>query len=636
MRITSLHVRGLRSVKDALVAFPPGETVRFFGPNGSSKTTRMGAIVFALTGRYPGIGPTKDDLRALAQDDVGFVTSVEALGEDVVGPVIVRVARELHADKLTVGVTVRYADGRTAQTSKPTEAAQILRVWFGDVQFLVDAFDPEKSLWRKSPEQRAKWLFELCPSGWTREKLAERSSAFSDDWDPKADPSPTACVALNLTRIEGLVRLAQKTARDARTTADGIVVPALDDVAMAARVGRLTKATAEREGAQVELSRVQAALAQAEAAQEQRERLTRQLAEIDRDLAAMVPPEAPGPWPLQAEVEEAAACVAQLEIQADDRAEAAALHQQEAEDLLRAARALRVSPTDRDVRLLRHAWARHVGLDREEPDGMALRLADAIERVLAPPSDDALCAAEQRLTDIARVRGVHDQKLQQYQRDAADFQMTYQTRLATKQRWQESLAKLFSEVDVEAHQRVARAQQRYDDAREEERSAQAARDADRVALALRSERAAQEKAADEAAARGEALKVLVEKIRGLRAEMQKDNTAPLREALQPFQALAGEGWTFDVVPVDAGVDIGLCRAGTFFSADLLSTGERYRVTCAVTLAAQVLRRAPWKALFCDNAEALGRSGADALCEALGGLCDNAVVAGAFDMPEVST
>ena len=261
-KILSIEIDGLCGLHERVELSP---VAVFTGPNGSGKSTVVGAVAYALTGRFPGVvGVTAEALQALAPDPAGFVVALDASYAGATGDI--RVRRGVQKGKRLLSVTL---NGQTIRGVRDAEA--LIRQHFGDVDWFVDMFDQERSFWRMSQEKRSRWMFELCASasGWTKERvlaqlnispLSADDAAFDDpantaafqrkiDWNPNLGRDAASNVEINLQQLEERLLATQRVAREATSIAGGIAAPAfaptdeqLDDAEKAFRAAAAVNA----------------------------------------------------------------------------------------------------------------------------------------------------------------------------------------------------------------------------------------------------------------------------------------------------------------------------------------------------------------------------------------------------------
>ena len=238
-KILSVEIDGLCGLHERVELSPVSV---FTGPNGSGKSTIVGAVAYALTGRFSGgVGVTAEALQALAPDPAGFVVSLDASYAGATGDI--RVRRGVQKGKRLLSVTL---NGQTIRGVRDAEA--IIRQHFGDVDWFVDMFDQERSFWRMSQEKRSRWMFELCASasGWTKERVLAQLNispleaddpAFDDpankaafqrqiDWNPNLGRDAASNVEINLQQLEERLLATQRVIREATSIAGGIAAPA--------------------------------------------------------------------------------------------------------------------------------------------------------------------------------------------------------------------------------------------------------------------------------------------------------------------------------------------------------------------------------------------------------------------------
>ncbi len=566
MKLTSITITGLRRRGSCTVPLAP--LTLLYGPNGSGKSTVIGAIVYALTGRYPGlVGDNADDLLTLAPDpSVGFEVILRAEGPQ--GPVTIR--RGVTKDKLFV-----EAESGTDHTKSARGAAEMIRRLFGDVSMAVSAFDPEKSIWRLSPEKRTKWAFSLCAggAGWTKARLLKLLGPKSDDWNPDAGDDAADCLDRNIADLTDRVRAAQKVAREARVVADGIATPPEPpskeeiDAAEAARdaardaVAELRRLAASINGAQAER----------EAVRRDRARLTANLEHTKAEFGKLLPPEQP--------------------------------------------------PSEDDSALQEMEGA----LVAAEMD------ADVCSACGAVRPTQATQAIQAQLVVLRRAKVERDARIARLRREAERFQEAWQTLLSNQQVLERSLAALPPEPQVADEGeglsgKIGAALQR-----EAERRNIAADLRHREGLAH--ERAGQLQAADRAAARVEEMKKLGQKMRAARNQMLADALGPMQQAVARLQCLAPPDGTWNFVERPGlGVVLGYANETRGFVGPMaMSTGERFRATLTLLLAVAAVRREPWVGLFLDNFEQVSDDAVFGAFQGLivalrAGVVDNVLVA----------
>jgi energy-coupling factor transporter ATP-binding protein EcfA2 len=222
MYLTTLILTGLRSVDHSSVQL--GDVTLFTGPNGAGKTAAVGAIAYALTGRFPGVPMTVPGLLTLANDpDKGF--TVQLIGSD---ETIVERGIEIGSDgkasqKILVEHQNRRAEGKRAEA--------VINKLFGDVDWFIDAFDPERSIWRQSGEKRKEWALSLCAasSGWTIDRLTVEIGEKSEYWNGDLATDAGRCLDLNLANLYEKELGLRRLIKEAKVVADGVTVS--DEVA---------------------------------------------------------------------------------------------------------------------------------------------------------------------------------------------------------------------------------------------------------------------------------------------------------------------------------------------------------------------------------------------------------------------
>jgi len=234
MHLTSVSLSGVKGHSEAVTLDP---VTLIVGPNGSGKTSVLGGIQYALTGRFPGVpGATAEDLQVLGSGHRGFDVSIRADNG-------VLVTRGLHGGKHNLTV-----DGTSERPKNKTETENLLSRTFGNVDLYADAFDVKRGMLHASDEKRKAWVSAVCSGAattWTLERLAATvGPAWPSDWNPALDPSPLVCVELHLSRLDEALRSAREVVRDSQKVVDSIAaplaVPTEEDVAAA--VERLSRA----------------------------------------------------------------------------------------------------------------------------------------------------------------------------------------------------------------------------------------------------------------------------------------------------------------------------------------------------------------------------------------------------------
>jgi energy-coupling factor transporter ATP-binding protein EcfA2 len=216
MRLASVTLNGVKGIGTNTVVLDPVTLI--VGPNGSGKTTVLGGIQYALTGRFPGVpGATAEDLQVLAGwHGRGFDVSVRADNG-------VLVTRGLHGGKHSLVV-----DGTSERPKNKTETENLLSRTFGNVDLYADAFDVKRGTLHVSDEKRKAWVSAVCSGAvttWNAERLIAQVGPGSADWNPHLDPSPLVCVELHITRLDEALRAAREVVRDSQKVVDSIAAP---------------------------------------------------------------------------------------------------------------------------------------------------------------------------------------------------------------------------------------------------------------------------------------------------------------------------------------------------------------------------------------------------------------------------
>lgn len=259
MKLRSIKIKGVRGITKATYLL--SDVTLISGPNGSGKTTILGSILFALTGRFPGFPANAHGLEQMERvSGNGFEIVLLADREGTA----VSVSRVFKKGKLTTEVS----DGADKLTGKAAEAR--IQSLFGDVSFMASAADPEGSLWGLSREKRKAWASTLCQSAaaWTTERLIKEVGPAELDWDPDASPDAAESMNLNVAKLREAVRDAQAVARQAETVVntvavDDLTAPSEADVAKLRDAVR--EAIQQKEDAVASLYPVRAELAEKQA-----------------------------------------------------------------------------------------------------------------------------------------------------------------------------------------------------------------------------------------------------------------------------------------------------------------------------------------------------------------------------------
>lgn len=230
MKLTSVTIKGIRGIADSEYCLDG--VVLVTGPNGSGKTTVLGSVLFALTGRFPGLPATSASFPLMGRNgSMDFAVKLTAAANNVDYIII----RSVKKGKASVWLT----DGAEELQGKDAESK--IRHLFGDVAFLAEALDPQGSVWGLSREKRKAWASALCRSvaGWTKADLVREIGPARSNWNPDAMPEAGATLDLHVAKLADAVRDAQAVARQAEAIADNISgidavrTPSSSDIAQA-------------------------------------------------------------------------------------------------------------------------------------------------------------------------------------------------------------------------------------------------------------------------------------------------------------------------------------------------------------------------------------------------------------------
>jgi DNA repair exonuclease SbcCD ATPase subunit len=264
------------------------------GPNGGGKTSAVGAIAYALTGRFPGfVENNADSLLALATKRAdGFHVEVHGLGSKNQE---VWIARGVDREGKNF---LKVCDGDRKSRGNDTAKAMLTGLT-GEVQWFVDAFDQERSVWRLSAEKRKEWALTLCAgaSGWSKERLIAElgGAATTEFWDPNVSNDASTVLDVNLDRMKEHVQSCQRLVRDASLIADGVSV----ETGAESRAETTEKAyeAARAESTQLErlIEDARQRRAALDRARRDRQTLTEQIERARAAVAKLKPPREPEP-----------------------------------------------------------------------------------------------------------------------------------------------------------------------------------------------------------------------------------------------------------------------------------------------------------------------------------------------------
>jgi seryl-tRNA synthetase len=627
VRLTEVRIEGLRSLGGVTVQLAPVTVIA--GPNGGGKSTVLGAIAYGLTGRYPGvIGTHVDDIKPLARDaDEGFLVRLYSLTPRRDGP-----DQELIIERGcgSKGHRLRTMGSGVAASRKVHDAEATIMKHFGEPGFAVDAFDPERSIWRKSIELRMQWAFALCAgkAGWTHARLGEELGEPNEDWDPLASEEPSTCLEINLLRLDERYTAAQRVSREAATIAEGIALvdpePTEEEIAEAEK--RVDAATSEQH-------RLQAALGAARTLAADAARVRAELDAVNEELKKLRPPEPPAPSPSVAETIEAHGAFQEQKLDP-------------------AAKAL--SMTEAEVSMLKHTLstlpdgsapqcpicASHLSQHTLQTLKARLHYAEQKEEALTAELEQAEKESQQ-LYEACVKATAHKAEVEAYERALSAFASHRVSLQRSRDAREAELASIgvnlpgCKEADVEkADQAHVQASQALWELRKRH--------------ALARERAGQREAGRQADARAAVLSVRRDRMREVRKRMLHAGVAPLLSALTELGLLAPPGSHWMLVPAKGGVALGYAGDAAaalgqrFVPVEMMSSSEKYRATIALLVATAIVRRPPWVGIFLDNFEQVHPVHRTELLSCLAslaraGLVDNVLIALAdttgLQMPE---
>jgi len=627
VRLTEVRIEGLRSLGGVTVPLAPVTVIA--GPNGGGKSTVLGAIAYGLTGRYPGvIGTHVDDIKPLARDpEEGFLVRLYSLTPRRDGP-----DQELIIERGcgSKGHRLRTMGSGVAASRKVHDAEATIMKHFGEPGFAVDAFDPERSIWRKSIELRTQWAFALCAgkAGWTHARLGEELGEPNEDWDPLASEEPSTCLEINLLRLDERYTAAQRVSREAATIAEGIALvdpePTEEEIAEAEK--RVDAATSEQH-------RLQTALGAARTLAADAASVRAELDAVNEELKKLRPPDAPA---LSASVAETTAELDAFQEQKLDPAEKA------------------LALIEAEVSMLKHTLgtlpdgsspqcpicASHLSQHTLELLKARLHYAEQKEEALEGELEQAEKEA-QRLYQACVKADAHKTEVEAYERALSSFASHRVSLQRSRDAREAELASIgvnmpgCKEADVEkADQAHAQASQALWELRKRH--------------ALARERAGQREAGRQADARAAVLSVRRDRMREVRKRMLHAGVAPLLSALTELGLLAPPGSHWMLVPAKGGIALGYAGDAAaalgqrFVPVEMMSSSEKYRATIALLVATAIVRRPPWVGIFLDNFEQVHPVHRTELLSCLAslaraGLVDNVMIALAdttgLQMPE---
>jgi len=613
MKLRGLTLTGIRGIDTEEIALSPVNL--FVGPNGSGKTTIVGAIAYALTGQFPGfVGIRASDLLPLATNPKeGFQVTLVAEDDDHERSDIT-IERGVHRDGENF---LKVSHG--AKKSKGIESAKtMLGPLVGEVQWFLDAFNPEKSIWRLSDEKRKEWVLNLCAgaSKWTKERLIKEMGGWTPkegelpDWNPNLAPDAATCVDLNLDKLKDRVLAAQKVVREAKVIVDGVTADPLIEAQLAPtetayEAARQTALERERL-----LNQAQDRQAAIDKARRDRELLTRQIAQAQQRIDAFLPPAKPVFDDLEDEVlgtEQLLATLnaieAELRSAREDhkRAEfSKEFSQREARRILHEIEQIETegkcfvcdTPNASTAKLIAGRGTALADVERASMDAHRTgRRAAELQTQF-----DQLQAQIQARHVAEKVRA-HDE--QAYAERRAQFDSAVGAILTSKASLEGQLERVpADQPDVD----LTELDQAAVTAKTEEQRLKQSLNAIRSAIGVVQEQKGQREAQTAAEARVEELKGLLERMRTVRDRMLDDVVAPLRGALKDVDGLAPRGGHWEIRRHGRDLEIGCVMGTDFLPANSLSAGEKYRATVALLVARLMVRREPTALIFCDNLE----------------------------------
>lgn len=641
VRVTRVGIAGLRRFEN--LDQPIAPVMVFAGPNGSGKTTIIGSVIYALTGRFPGVqGATAQDLLPLLRPlptgapdgalcrnkpylsvTLQFLAEVDKTTQEVVLQRGISFAKEQPSHKLELRFD--KASGTAGASGKPAETA--LMGMAGDVGWLADVFDPRRSFWNESPEKRMAWAFGLCAESgidaeaWTRERVARRicdKPEGNDDFDPAIGETVTQMLELNTVRLRARVLVAQKVAREATRVAETIAAPTyppaptvVAEADAAVRTAHEAWAAARAQIHEAADRRAARLRATADA-----QRIERSLQEA-KALSVTTMPPAPPVAP-----ESVADLVAQLEDELDDidfllKAEEAAAKSPRLaalEKVASAARTLCAIGGPNEAQLV--AWAQML-----EAKTVLDQLPDQ-----GSPNRERRTSVEHQLTEALAPWRKYSAAKKEHERKLAAFDQSVRASADTIDRLTKELNQAragastvlpaYSEADLTPLAAALEKAERYQQEL-------------RALATLAKEQLEQLLAAESAAAKADELKQLHERSIATQTAMMKDGLRPFAEALKRVPISAGFGFEWVVSP-DSLLGVRHGGNGAFHPYGALSEGEKYRGNIALLLATSMVRRQPWRVLFLDGFERVSSDVREDVLEQLvfavqQGLVDNVFV-----------
>lgn len=645
MKLTRVRIAGLRTVQQSVIELDP--VTLFTGPNGAGKTTVVGAIGYALTGRFPSmVGATAEGLLTLAADPcAGFSVAIQTDAS-------VAVERGVGVDggKPKHRLTVKGSNGKWSKNV--TEAEAVLRECFGDVKWFLDQFDPELSVWRMSAEKRKEWALRLCASasGWSPDQLVARVGPPSEYWDPFVRTDAGASLDANLARASETIKGLQKLIRDANAVADGVTTDSSPDD-LEAQVSAAETAYDDARSRTREISdRVtvpEDRRREADRVEGQRRQLTERIQHARNRLSALLPPTAPTKPPfvdvgaLRRQLER---CDKELTDQMQElnalrakHTSAGGRHLQATADM-ESVQKDHVCPLCGTDRPLLDALEHRIRESANEYAKLGLSIA-SLEQAYGATSGETKDLREQ-VEGAERAEEAYQFESRLFDERKKTFDTTWQTVMQNLQAAELELGQLPAArvYAVQADNALLRSELAKRQANEQSSKATVA--SLRAQLGVARERAVQLKAVESARVRLNEVKALQERMRVARGDMLTDALLPLSKALAALGELAPQGGTW-IVFQDGdstghfGVTLALYTPdGRQRPVQVLSAGEQLRGTLALLIARSAIAREPFVGIFVDNLEQVfpevdRLSVLRALVQAeKAGFVDNALVAAA--------
>jgi len=620
MKINRVLIEGVRGIASGDYDLDAVTVVT--GANGAGKTTILGSVLWALTGRFPGLPAMSHGGAALmaCMPSGSFQVSLHCTKRDGAAVLLTR-----SWQKGKGGLSLREVGGGNA-TGKAAEA-QIVAM-FGDVTFMADALGPEGSIWGLSREKRKAWASALCRStaAWSTERLVEKVGPPSDNWNPNAMADAGGSLDLNIARLQESIREAQAIARKAESTAstvsgDSTKTPTKQEVQVKRKVAE--DAAARATELRVALREAQSARSSAERQQQMRARIESQVANCQAILQ-------------RHEATPASERDAALSVALDDlEAQGLEAEMDETEKRQRV--------TSCEV-LLATLKAQRPALEKASSDCLCPvcgQTGDFPSMLASLNADEA--AAKAALSAALEEMSLAKKNSRALADRIVDVQRRLSAAISAKQDAEAQAAKLaalemdlLSLGDLMAPSDEAQLQTSLNEAVAD--AAKKRDDYEHAAslITLSSERRVQEETAAAAREHAEQLKELLARMISARDKMLAESIEPLRAALDELSATAPYGGKWDARLDGDALDIGVATSEGFIPAETLSAGEKYRLTAALLVARSKLRREPWVGLVLDGFEQVSPASVrKETIESLAGMVaaghvDNALFAAALE------